>query len=123
MNTLKKFSAISESIFLRIRAPNTHSRVDQYVAGHMAAEKTKGGTMQEWFKARSPGRAAAPIAAVLAGLGSISLALKDWPNLAEVIGDLTVGYLGGLLFYWIVTWLILRIAALFVGKWWEKYGS
>lgn len=76
--------------------------------------------MQEWFRARSPSRAAAPIATVLAGIGSVSLAIEHWPNLPEVIGHVTIGFIGPWLFYFVSAWLILRLLALFLGKWWEK---
>lgn len=76
--------------------------------------------MKEWFRARSPGRAATPIAAVLAGVGVATLVMREWPNLAEVVGHMTIGLFGSFVFYWVLTWAFLHILALFVGKWWEK---
>jgi len=49
--------------------------------------------------------------------------MRERPNLAEVVGHMTVGLFGSFVFYWVLTWAILHILALFVGKWWEKDGS
>lgn len=68
---------------------------------------------------RSPGSSAVSIGFVCAALGIVNLVASDWPNMTEVAGDLAIILPLTWIFYTVCAWLILRIAALFIGKWWE----
>jgi hypothetical protein len=70
-------------------------------------------------RSRSPSRAAVTIGFVGAALGTLTNAIQDWPNMAEIAGGLTIGLVANWIFLTVCAWLVLRIAALVFGKWWE----
>ena len=70
-------------------------------------------------RSRSPSRAAVTIGFVLAAIGILVNVIQDWPNMDEVIGHLTFGLITTWILWTVCAWLVLRIAALVFGKWWE----